>query len=192
MNAVVEPVRHKLSVDDFIRMGEAGIFAHDARIELLEGELIDMPPIGSSHMSVTNRLNRLLVRGAGDDAIVSVANPVKLPPWSMPQPDFLLLRPCADDYASAYPGSGDTLLAIEVAESSLRFDRNTKARVYAQHGIPEYWMIEASARRLHRYRQPSPESGSWASVQLLEAPFSLSPAALPALTLSSDGIWPPG
>lgn len=191
MNAVVEPVRHKLSVDDFIRMGEAGIFAPDARIELIEGELIDMPPIGSGHMSVSNRLTRLLVRGAGDDAIVSVANPVRLPPWSMPQPDFLLLRPRADDYASAYPGPDDTLLAVEVSESSMRYDRVTKARIYARHGIAEYWVVEVGAHRLHLHRGPSPGSGSWASVQVLEAPLRVSPAALPALTLSSDDIWPP-
>lgn len=192
MNAVVEPVRHKLSVDDFIRMGEAGIFAPDARIELIEGELIDMPPIGSGHMSVSNRLTRLLVRGAGDDAIVSVANPVRLPPWSMPQPDFLLLRPRADDYASAHPGPDDTLLAVEVSESSMRYDRVTKARIYARHGIAEYWVVEVSARRLHLHRGPSPDTGNWQSVQVLEAPFRVAPAALPVLALSSDDIWPPG
>ena len=82
MNAVVEPTRHKLSVDDFERLGAAGILPEDSRIELIEGDLIDMPPIGTGHMSVTNRLNRMLVLRAGDDAIVSVAHPMRLPPWS--------------------------------------------------------------------------------------------------------------
>ena len=141
MNAVVEPNRHKLTVDDFVRMGEAGIFAEDARIELIEGDLFDMPPIGTRHSSVSNRLNRLLVRLAGD--------------------------------------------------ATLRFDRITKARVYAANGIGEYWIVDLPGRRLHAHRGPTP-GGNWASVETLEAPFRLSPAALPALVLSSDDLWPAG
>jgi Uma2 family endonuclease len=189
MNAVVEPSRHKLTVDDFVRMGEAGIFPEDARIELIEGDLIDMPPIGTGHSALTNRLNRLLVRAAGDDAIVSVGNPVVLPPWSMPQPDFLLLGPRVDFYAGAHPRAQDTLLAIEVADSSLRFDRVTKARVYATNGIGEYWLIDVAGRRLHLHRGPQ-ASGSWATLQVLDAPFRISPAALPGLVLSSEDLWP--
>jgi Uma2 family endonuclease len=191
MNAVVEPNRHKLTVDDFVRMGEAGIFAEDARIELIEGDLFDMPPIGTRHSSVSNRLNRLLVRLAGDAAIVSVGNPVLLPPWSMPQPDFLLLRPRADFYESAHPGAADVLLAVELGDATLRFDRITKARVYAANGIGEYWIVDLPGRRLHAHRGPTP-GGNWASVETLEAPFRLSPAALPALVLSSDDLWPAG
>jgi Uma2 family endonuclease len=189
MNAVVEPSRHKLTIDDFVRMGEAGIFAEDARIELIEGDLFDMPPIGTRHSSVSNRLTRLLVRLAGDAAIVSVGNPVLLPPWSMPQPDFLLLRPCADFYEAAHPGAGDVLLAIELGDATLRFDRITKARVYAANGINEYWVVDLPGRRLHAHRGPTP-GGSWASVEKHDAPFRVSPTALPALTLSSDDLWP--
>lgn len=190
MSAVVEPTRHKLSIDDFERLGAAGILAEDSRIELIEGDLIDMPPIGTGHMSVSNRLTRLLVRRAGDDAIVSVAHPMRLPPWSMPQPDFMLLRPRADDYACAHPGAGDVLLAIEVADSSLRYDRGTKARVYAAHGVAEYWIVEVDAQRLHVHRSPSAHDSGYGSVQLLDAPFTISPLALPALVLRADEIWP--
>jgi Uma2 family endonuclease len=179
MNAVVEPNRHKLTVDDFVRMGEAGIFAEDARIELIEGDLFDMPPIGTRHSSVSNRLNRLLVRLAGDAAIVSVGNPVLLP------------RPRADFYETAHPGAADVLLAVELGDATLRFDRITKARVYAANGIGEYWIVDLPGRRLHAHRGPTP-GGNWASVETLEAPFRLSPAALPALVLSSDDLWPAG
>ena len=189
MSAVVEPTRHKLSIDDFERLGAAGILAEDSRVELIEGDLIDMPPIGTGHMSVSNRLNRLLVNRAGDDAIVSVAHPMRLPPWSMPQPDFMLLRPRADDYATQHPGAGDVLLAIEVADSSLRYDRGTKARVYASHGVAEYWIVEVEVRRLHVFRSPIPAEGRFASQRTLEAPFDIAPAALPALSLASEEIW---
>jgi len=191
MNALAEPRRHRISIDDFVRMGDAGIFEPDARIELIEGELIDIPPIGTRHASLANRLNRLLVRQAGSDAIVSVGNPLTLPPWSMPQPDFLLLAPRADDYASRHPGAGDVLLAIEVADTSLRFDLETKARVYALHGVREYWVVEAGRRRLHTYRAPMPAEGRWAESRTLEAPFGVTPGALPSLVVSSDDLWPP-
>ena len=190
MNAVVEPTRHKLSVEDFERLGAAGILAEDARIELIEGDLIDMPPIGTGHMSVTNRLNRMLVLRAGDDAIVSVAHPMRLPPWSMPQPDFMLLRPRADDYCTAHPGPGDVLLAIEVADSSLRYDLVTKARVYASHGVAEYWVVEVAARHVHVFRAPVERDGTFGSATMLEPPFALSPLALPGLSIGSDEIWP--
>jgi len=192
MNAVIEPSRHKLSIDDYMRLGEAGVLAPDDRVELIEGDLIDMPPIGTGHMSVANRLNRLLVRRAGDDAIVSVAHPMRLPPWSMPQPDFMLLEPRPDDYASAHPGAADVLLAIEVADSSLRYDRDTKARLYAGHGVAEYWIVEVGARRLHRFRGPRPGEAGWASSETLEAPFAVAPQALPGLVLHSEEIWPEG
>lgn len=191
MSAVVEPARHKLSIDDFERLDAAGILPRDSRIELIEGDLIDMPPIGTGHMSVVNRLNRVLIRRAGDDAIVSVAHPMRLPPWSMPQPDFMLLLPRADDYATLHPGADDVLLAIEVADSSLRYDRSTKARVYASHAVTEYWIVEVAARRVHVFRSPRPFAGSFASESTFDAPFEIAPAALPALRLSSAEIWYP-
>jgi Uma2 family endonuclease len=136
-------------------------------------------------------VNRLLVRRAGDDAIVSVAHPMRLPPWSMPQPDFMLLKPRADDYCRTHPGASDVLLAIEVADSSLRYDRVTKDRVYATNGVAEYWIVEAGARRVHLFRAPDAARGAYADVRTLEPPFTLSPLALPALVLSADEIWPP-
>ena len=192
MNAVVEPTRHKLSVQDFERLGAAGILAEDARVELIEGDLIDMPPIGTGHMSVSNRLNRLLVTRAGDDAIVSVAHPMRLPPGSMPQPDFMLLRPRSDDYCRAHPGAPDVLLALEVSDSSLRYDLVTKARVYASNGVAEYWVVEVAARRVHQFRDPDVAHGAYRDARLLEPPFTLAPRALPRVSIAADELWPPG
>jgi len=189
MSAIVEPTRHKLSIDEYERLFAAGVLPGDSRVELIEGDLIDMPPIGTGHASVSIRLNRLLVRRAGDDALVSVANSLRLPPWSMPQPDFLLLEPRADDYASALPSARNVLLAIEVADSSLRLDRTTKARVYASHGLHEYWVVEVGERRLHRHRDPVAAEGRYASVQSFDAPFTISASRLPRVSLSSEEIW---
>ncbi len=189
MNAIVEPTRHRLSIDDFERLVTAGILAEDSRVELIEGDLIDMPPIGPGHASVSVRLNRLLVRRAGDDAIVSVTNPMRLPPWSMPQPDFLLLKPRADDYASGHPGAGDVLLAVEVSDTSLRYDRVTKARVYASHGVQEYWVVEVDAKRLHVFREPVAAEGRYATMRTLEGPFVVEASALPQISLRSEEIW---
>jgi Uma2 family endonuclease len=188
MNANLEPVRHRLTIDDYERLGEAGAFPPDSRVELIDGDLIDMPPIGTGHASVTNRLIRLLVLRVGDRAIVSPGNPMLLPPWSMPQPDLMLLRPRRDEYARRHPAADDVLLAIEVGDSSLHFDLGEKARVYAAEGIAEYWVVEVDTHRLHVHRDPS--GAAWNDVRALEAPFSIAPLALAGLTLHSEELWP--
>jgi Uma2 family endonuclease len=191
MIELVDAVRHKLTIDDYVRLGETGILAPDSRVELIEGELIEMAPIGPRHTAISMRLNRLLVLGTGDAALVAVSHPVLLPPYSMPQPDFMLLRPQADDYQSGHPDASDVLLAVEVSDSSLRYDRITKSRLYARHGVVEYWVVEAGATRLHRFRSPEPGRDRYAREDTLEAPFTLAPDALPALAVGSDAIWRP-
>jgi Uma2 family endonuclease len=131
MSAVFTPTRHKLSVDDYHKLGEAGILDEDSRVELIEGELIDMAPIGPPHMMAVNRLNRLLVRAVGDLGIVSIQNPITLPPHSEPQPDIAVLRPGIDKRGAGLPGPADVLLLIEVADTTLAYDRGTKLQLYA-------------------------------------------------------------
>src|SRR4051812_9665607 len=131
-DALLEPTRHKLDVDVFYRMADAGIFGEDDRIELIDGELIDMAPIGTDHASSSTGLNRALVLACGDRAIVSAGNPLRLDRFNEPQPDFLVLRLRGDNYRTAHPGAADTLLAVELADSSLRFDRNVKLPLYAR------------------------------------------------------------
>lgn len=191
MNRPELPRRRRLTVRDYERMGEAGIFPPEARVELLDGDLVEMPPMGQPHAGILLQLTRLLVLRAEGHARVATQLPLSLPPWSMPEPDFVLLRLRADDYRRERASAQDVLVAIEVADSSLRYDLIRKARVYAANGLPEYWVIEASARRLHRFVDPRPADGHWGRTEILEAPFTVSPNALPQLALASDEIWPP-
>ena len=146
--------RHRLSVADYYRMGEAGIFAPEARIELIDGEIIDMAPIGTRHGSAVKRLNAMLAAAVGSRAIVSVQDPLRLDNLSEPEPDLMLLKPRADFYAAAHPGGADVQLPIAVADTSARYDREIKLPLYARHGIPEVWIVDLDARLVRFYRAP--------------------------------------
>ena len=153
------PARHKLDVDEYHRMAEAGIFAPDARIELIEGELIDMAPIGQGHAATVSGLTQALVMACAGRAIVWPQNPVRLDRASEPQPDLAVLRHRADFYATGErPGPADVLLLIEVADSSLRFDRTVKLPLYARRGIAELWIVDLKRRVLEAYRGPVGEA----------------------------------
>jgi Uma2 family endonuclease len=174
-------VRRKLDVHEYHRMAAAGILHEDDRVELIEGELVAMAPIGPDHAGRANRLNRLLVLGAGREAVVAVGNPVRLDRYSEPQPDFALLRPRADDYTGAVATPADVLLLIEVAASSLRFDREVKARLYAGRGIAEYWIVDLIGGVVERYRDPGAEG--YRQVDRHGPGAKLAPAALPGLVV---------
>jgi len=156
------PRRHRLSVDDYYRMAEVGILDQEARVELIDGEIIDMPPPGSLHAATVDRLMHALVRAADDGASVRVQNPVRLNSYSEPQPDLALLRRREDFYSEHHPRPADVLLIIEVADTSLKFDRDTKVSLYARDGIPEIWLVDLRGRRLVRYRVP--REGSYAII----------------------------
>jgi Uma2 family endonuclease len=138
-------------------MARAGILRPGDRVELIEGEIIDMAPIGSRHAAAVKRIARALDRSIGEGAIVSVQNPVRLDQFSEPQPDIALLRPRADFYAGAHPGAADVLLIVEVADSSLGYDRDNKLPLYAHHGIPEVWLVDVENRNFTVYREPQPD-----------------------------------
>lgn len=155
------PRRHRLSVQAYRRMAEAGILAPDARTELIEGEILDMPPIGSRHAGTVKHLVRLLQHaidhaGVADAPILQVQDPVVLDEHSMPQPDLALLRARPDFYKSAHPTAGDVLLIIEIADASLRYDTEVKLPLYARHGIAEVWVLDVDGQRLTRHREPGP------------------------------------
>jgi Uma2 family endonuclease len=149
--------RRLLTVDEYHRMGDIGILTENDRVELIEGELVEMAPIGSEHIAATNALNRLLVLAVGDRGIVSVANPVRLTRRSEPQPDFAILRP-RDDYRKILPRPEDTMLAVEVANTSLDYDRKVKAALYARSRIPELWIVNLIAQEVEVYRLPAASS----------------------------------
>ena len=152
----VRPVRHKFTVEEYHRMAEAGILSEDDRVELIEGEIVEMAPIGSRHAACVNRLNRFF-SSLEKKVIVSVQNPVRLGEDSEPQPDVALLKPRADFYASGYPGAEDVLLVVEVAETSAKDDREMKVPLYARHGVSEVWLVDLGAEVVEVYREPSPE-----------------------------------
>lgn len=178
--------RHRLTVEEYHRMGEAGVLAPDARVELIEGEVIDMAPIGSRHASVVNRLNDLLMRAVQGRAIVQVQGPVRLSDRSEPEPDVALLRPRADYYRDALPTPADMLLLIEVAESTQRYDRTVKAPLYARHGIPELWVIDLENALVHFYRRP--EGDAYADISATDRPDSIPIGALAGISVDLSAV----
>lgn len=158
--------RHRLTVADFRRMGEAGILGPDDRVELIAGEIIDMSPIGSLHAAIVARLAKVFTHALGEAAIVWTQNPLALDDASQPQPDVAILRPRADFYATAHPGPGDVLLVVEVADTTLALDLGLKVPLYAAAGVPETWVIDAATRRTHRFRRPA--AGSYTERDVIE------------------------
>lgn len=151
----VAPSRHLISADAFHRMGEAGILGPADRVELIAGEIIDMSPIGAMHAAIVDVLARHFGRRAGESAFIRCQNPLRLDDLSEPEPDLTILRSRADCYTTAHPGPADVLLVIEVADTSLAYDLGTKVPLYARHGIPEVWVIDAATRRTRVFRQPT-------------------------------------
>ena len=150
----VEVTRRRFTADEYQEMGRAGILREDDRVELIDGEVLAMSPIGPPHIGSVNLLNHLFARLVGDAAIVQVQLPVRLDAYSEPQPDLALLRPRADFYGTAAAGPDDVLLAIEVAQSSLSYDRKVKAALYARRGIAEYWIVDLNGSEVIRHIEP--------------------------------------
>lgn len=146
--------RHRFTVTDFHRMGEVGILTEDDRLELLDGEIFNMSPIGSSHGGRIKRLTYLLTQAVGEQAIVAVQDPVVLDDHSEPEPDLALLRPRPDFYTDSHPRPSDVLLLIEVADSTLQTDRDIKVPLYARHAIPEVWIVAIPQRQILRFAHP--------------------------------------
>src|SRR5262249_25686329 len=142
-------------VEDYFRMVEVGILGPDERCELIDGEIIDMPPPGPLHGGTVAQLHHLLARAVGDRATLWDQSTAILDRHSAPEPDLAVLRPRADFYKSGLPRPASILLIVEVADSSLRHDRDTKAALYARRAIPEFWLVDVRGKRLTRHRDPS-------------------------------------
>ena len=181
-------MRHRLTVDDYHQMAESGILGPDDRVELIAGEALDMSPIGSLHAALVAALSDYLSRLAAGRLTVWSQNPIHLSYSSEPQPDIALVKPRPDFYAAAHPGPADTLLIVEVAESSLAYDLGIKVPLYARHGIPEVWVIDAATRTTHRFRGPRPEGYAEQDVLMPEAPLAC--LALPGEAKSLAIILP--
>lgn len=178
--------RHRLTVDEYHRMAETGVLAADARVELIEGELIDMASIGTRHAATVKRLNRLVTQAVGTQAIVSVQDPLRLSRRSEVQPDLALLKPRDDFYAGEAPAGADALLVIEVADTTSRYDRRIKAPLYARHGVPELWIIDLDAGCVRILR--APQDGEYRDVTSLAAPGQIDVQAMPGVTLDLSAV----
>jgi Uma2 family endonuclease len=180
------PARRRLDVDAYYRMAEVGILTDPHRVELIDGEIIDMPAIGSPHAATTNRLARIFARALRDEvALVSVQSPLRLDAHNEPEPDLMILRPRADGYRERHPGAADVLLLIEVSESSLAYDRSVKLPLYAKFGIGEVWIVDLPGAAVEVYREPSEDA--YASRERLTGGTLASPLA-PGVAIDVAGL----
>jgi Uma2 family endonuclease len=179
-----EIVRRRFTVHDYHRMGEAGILHEDDRVELIEGEIVEMAAIGTRHFACVNRLTQILVRGVGDAAVVSVQNPVRLDEHTEPQPDLTVLR--VRDYRQSLPMPEDVLLLIEVSDTTLSYDRGVKLPLYARAGIREVWIVDLVGEIIERHTDPSGER--YRGFERARAGEKIESAALPELAFRVDAV----
>jgi Uma2 family endonuclease len=180
------PIQKQLvTLDEYHRMADDGVFPPEARLELIRGEIVEMSPIGPGHSGSVRRFIRLFSSRLGDYAMVDAQNPVLLREQeSEPQPDLTLLRLQDDFYSTGTPTPDDTLLVVEVAESSLSYDRKVKMHLYAEAGIPESWLVDVNSKTLFVYRRPSPEG--YRDVRAYRRGESVSPEAFPDVQFTVD------
>ncbi|CAN1210460.1 Putative restriction endonuclease domain-containing protein [Tumidithrix helvetica PCC 7403] len=184
----MQQLTHKFDVEQYQLMGKAGIFHPEARLELIEGEIVIMTPIGLRHAVTINRLARFFNNAVQSEGVISIQNPIRLPDYSEPQPDITILLPRDDFYAGKFPQAEDTLLLIEVADSSLKYDRTTKLSLYAEYSIPEYWIANLESDILEIYRQP--QNKSYLQQTLIDSSvISFSPIAFPKITMTLKDIY---
>ncbi len=179
--------RRLFTVDEYERLVTVGILTQDDRVELLEGEIVNMSPIGAPHAGLVTQLNALLNRLLGDRALISVQSPIRLSNTSEPQPDLVVLRPRPDFYKGAHPNPADVLLLIEVADSTLAIDKGIKVPLYARGMIPEVWVIDVNGQLVWQYLQPG------ATGYQIAKPFgkgdTLSAAALTGVSLNINDLF---
>lgn len=182
MSAVLDrPPRHLIQTDEYLRMAEAGVFAPDARLELIEGEILEMAPIGSPHAAAVRLLNRRFIELVGSRASVSSQSPLVVGTRSVPEPDLALLIPRPDDYRKSHPTAPDTFLVVEVSDSTVRFDVQTKAPLYAAAGAPECWVVDLDAKCVHVFRDGE---------SLVVHEGTIAPRALPDVRISLAELFP--
>lgn len=182
------PRRHRITIEHYYRMAEAGLFAPDARVELIEGEIVDMPPMGSRHAGKSARLADLLVGALAGRASVRQQLPVSLGSDTEPQPDLAVVKLRADYYESAHPTAEEVLLIVEISDATLRYDREVKGPLYARHAIPELWIVDLQNEQIHFHR--APVRGQYALVTSTAGPGVTPIAALPGAAVDLSEVVP--
>jgi Uma2 family endonuclease len=187
MAVEVAAARRRFTRAEYYRMAEVGILGPRDRVELIRGEIVEMSPIGRRHGAFVDNLNRLLVLRLADRAIVRVQGAVALADDTEPQPDLAVLRHGTVPYKNRDAWAEDALLVIEVAESSLAYDRSTKMRLYAEAGIAEYWVVDCAAETVEVHREPGPDG--YRDVGLVAGAATLALQAFPDITLRTIDIF---
>ena len=177
------------TTEEYHRMAETGILNEDERVELLEGKIIWMSAKGTAHSSAVGRTDRLLQKCLGNQAWISIQDPVTLNQHSEPEPDIAIVKIDPLDYADHHPTPGEVYLIIEVADSSLKFDCETKGKVYAQEKIADYWVLDVLNRQLYVFREPSEEG--YQTKAILDENSTISPLQFPDLQISILSMLPP-
>jgi Uma2 family endonuclease len=180
-------VPHRFTVTQYEKMIAVGILNENDKVELIRGEIVAKMPIGLSHAASVKRLNQLLSDRARGRAIVGIQDPIRLSD-SQPEPDVSVLAPRADFYAASTPEPTDVLLLVEVADSSLEYDREVKGPLYAENGITEYWIVNIEDRCLEIHRQPQ-AVGTYSDVRTLRPGDTADVAALPGVSISVSEIF---
>jgi Uma2 family endonuclease len=181
-----QPTRRRFTVAEYYRMGETGILNEDDRVELIKGEIIQMPPIGGPHASRVDRITRVLSGIPAGTAQVRVQGPVQLGPRNEPVPDLLLLHPRADYYSDSHPTAADVFLLIEVSDTSLAYDLRTKVPLYARHGITEVWIVDLTHDVVQVYREPA--ASGYQVVETRRRGDRIAVAAFPDIELMVEQI----
>ncbi|MCL6615412.1 MAG: Uma2 family endonuclease [Firmicutes bacterium] len=183
----VRVARHRFTVEEYHKMAQAGVLAEDDRVELIEGEVIEMTPIGSRHAGAVRRLmDAFIPLQLERKAIISVQDPIRLGTDSEPQPDLALLTPRPDFYSSGHPGPAEVLLLVEVAETSAGYDREIKLPLYARFGIPEVWLVDLEEEAIEIHRRPSAQG--YQEVKVQGRGQTISPGAFPELAINMEEI----
>src|SRR5882724_10132038 len=182
----VQYQKRYFNVDEYYRMAEVGLLSEDDRVELIEGEIIEMSPIGSTHGGTVKRSSNFLNRKLGDVVIVSVQDPIRLDDFSEPQPDLALLKPRKDFYSKAHPAPEDVLVVIEVADTSVNYDRNVKLPLYARAGIPEAWLMVLRKDIIEVHSQP--KNGKYQKVQRLKRGKTLTSPTIRGLSFRVENL----
>jgi Uma2 family endonuclease len=181
--------RRRFTVEEYYKMAETGILHEDDRVELMDGEILELSPIGSRHAACVKRLLAALPQVIGSEAIVSAQDPVRFSDDTEPQPDVALLKPRDDFYAEAHPGPEDVLLLIEVSDTTLDYDRGEKLKLYADNGIPEYWIADLTSNRVDAYSRPV--NGEYRNLNRFGPGETVTSNAIPNLSITVDAILGP-
>ena len=182
--AEVEPRRRRFTIDEYRRMGEVGILIEDERVELIDGEIVEMSPMRAPHVDCVASLTHLLVEQAGKAVRVHVQLPIRLPNESEPEPDLSLVR--SDYDRRSVPAAEDVVAVIEVADSSREYHRSVKLPLYAAAGIPEAWLFDLVADRIERHTEPGADG--YQQIAVVGRGKSLTSTVLPAVVLSIDDV----